>query len=97
MNANSTGSMLQGLVGVYLLYLAYQLLKGLMDGIQTTMPRWLAILAIAAFAGIGIMFLVKAWKTWKKGRSDQDQNPVEPKAEDSEKVPGENGPDEAKH
>ena len=76
MNANSTRSMLQGLVGVYLLYLAYQLLKGLIDGIETTMPLWVAVLAIAAFAGIGITFLVNAWKTWKKGKADQDQNPV---------------------
>ena len=73
MNPNSTRSMLQGLVGVYLLYLAYQLLKGLIDGIETTMPRWVAILAIAAFAGIGITFLIHAWKVWKRENIPKDQ------------------------
>ena len=77
MNPNSTRSMLHGLVGAYLLYLAYRLLKGLTDGIETTMPRWVAILAIAAFAGIGVTFLVHAWKTWKKGKEDSDRNPVD--------------------
>ena len=84
MNPNTTRSMLQGLVGVYLLYLAYQLLKGLIDGIETTMPRWVAVLAIAAFAGIGAAFLVYAWKAWKKGKAEQDQNPVELEGEDRE-------------
>ena len=84
MNPNTTRSMLQGLVGVYLLYLAYQLLKGLIDGIETTMPRWVAVLAIAAFAGIGAAFLVYAWKAWKKGKAEQDQNPVELEEEDRE-------------
>ena len=84
MNPNSTRSMLQGLVGVYLLYLAYQLLKGLIDGIETTMPRWVAILAIAAFAGIGITFLIHAGKVWKRGRTDQDQDPVKLEEENRE-------------
>ena len=84
MNPNSTRSMLQGLVGVYLLYLAYQLLRGLIDGIETTMPRWVAILAIAAFAGIGITFLIHAWKVWKRGRTDQDQDPVKLEEENRE-------------
>ena len=88
MNPNSTRSMLHGLVGAYLLYLAYRLLKGLTDGIETTMPRWVAVLAIAAFAGIGVSFLIHAWKTWKKGRTDQDQNPVELEREDHETDPG---------
>lgn len=88
MNPNSTRSMLQGLVGVYLLYLAYQLLKGRIDGIETTMPQWLAVLAIAAFAGIGIAFLIHAWKSWKKGRTDQDRNPVELEGENGETGPG---------
>ena len=94
MNANSTRSMLQGLVGVYLLYLAYQLLKGLIDNIQTTMPRWVAILAIIAFAGIGVVLLVNAWRTWKRGRNDQDQPPVELETENSETTSGKNGPGE---
>ncbi len=80
--------MLHGLVGAYLLYLAYRLLKGLIDGIETTMPRRVAFLAIAAFAGIGFSFLIHAWKTWKKGRTDQDQHPVVLEGEDRETDPG---------
>ncbi len=90
MNGNTTRSVLQGLVGFYLIYLAYQLLKGLIDGISTTMPRWVAILAILAFTGIGISFLVNAWKSWKKGKEDQDRNPVKLEEENHETRSGQN-------
>ena len=67
MKENAGRSILMGLVGFYLLYLAYSLLKNLVDNAETTMPLWVKIPAIAAFAGIGGAFLVNAWKTWKKG------------------------------
>ena len=76
MNQNSNRSMLFGVVGGYLLYLAYDLLKDLINHTATTMPEWLQILVIVLFAGIGVTLLVFAWKVWKKGREDQDGNPV---------------------
>ena len=65
------------IAGGYVLYLAYELLNSLINNERTTMPRVLQILAIVFFAAAGISLLVFAWKIWKKGREDQDQNPVD--------------------
>ena len=63
-------------VGAYLIYLAYGMLKDMIDQVPTTMPQIVLILFIALFTGVGITLLVFAWKLWKKGREDQDKNPV---------------------
>lgn len=65
------------IAGGYVLYLAYELLKSLIDNAPTTMPRVVQILAIIFFVAAGISLLVFAWKIWKKGREDQDQSPVD--------------------
>ena len=77
MNSSSNRSMLYGIVGGYLIYLAYELGKNMADNVPTTMPRWLNILAVVAFAVIGVVLLVSAWKIWKKSREDKDENPVD--------------------
>ena len=77
MNQNTGRSSLMAIAGGYVLYLAYELLKSLIDNERTTMPRVVQILAIIFFAAAGISLLVFAWKIWKKGREDQDQNPVD--------------------
>ena len=77
MNQNTGRSSLIAIAGGYVLYLAYELLKSLIDNAPTTMPRVVQILAIVFFATAGISLLVFAWKIWKKGREDQDQNPVD--------------------
>lgn len=77
MNQSTGRASLLGIVGGYLIYMAYELLKNLIDNVPTTMPRFVQILFIILFAGIGIALLVYAWKVWKKGREDQDKNPVE--------------------
>ena len=82
MNSSTNRSMLYGIVGGYLLYLAYELGKNMVDNVPTTMPRWVGILAVVAFAGIGVTLLVSAWKMWKKGREDKDQNPVDLETQD---------------
>lgn len=86
MNPSTGRSSILAVVGGYLIYMAYELLKNLIDNVPTTMPRWLQITVIVLFTGIGIALLVFAWIVWKKGRTDQDQNPVEIDAhEDNEK------------
>lgn len=65
------------IAGGYVLYLAYELLRSLIDNERTTMPRVVQILAIIFFAAAGISLFVFAWKIWKKGREDQDQSPVD--------------------
>ena len=77
MNPNTGRSSIFAIVGAYLIYMAYEILKGMIDQVPTTMPRFVQILVIVLFTGIGIMLLVLAWKTWKKGREDQDKNPVD--------------------
>jgi predicted PurR-regulated permease PerM len=77
MNPNNNRSMLFGVVGGYLLYLAYELLKNLIDDVSTTMPRWLHILCVVFFAVMGVLLLVFAWKFWKKGREESAEDRVE--------------------
>ena len=77
MKQSTNRSLLYGLVGGYLLYLAYELLQNRIKNVPSTMAPWLAILFIILFTGIGITLLVYAWKIWKQGREDQDQNPVD--------------------
>ena len=77
MKQSTNRSLLYGLVGGYLLYLAYELLQNRIKDVPTTMAPWLAILFIILFTGIGITLLVYAWKIWKQGREDQDRNPVD--------------------
>ena len=76
-NPNMGRSSIFAVVGGYLIYMAYEMLKNLIDKVPTTMPQFVLILFIALFTGIGIVLLVFAWKLWKQGRVDQDQNPVE--------------------
>ena len=82
-----------GIVGGYLIYMAYELLKNLIDNVPTTMPRFVQILFIVLFTGIGIALLVYAWKVWKKGREDQDQNPVDIEEKEEGVDEGKNDPE----
>ena len=96
MKQSTNRSLLYGLVGGYLLYIAYELLQNRINNVPSTMAPWLAILFIVLFTGIGITLLVYAWKIWKQGREDQDQNPVDlTEAEAEEKGTSEAGADAA--
>ncbi|MBQ6287696.1 MAG: hypothetical protein IJK71_00455 [Clostridia bacterium] len=92
MNNNTGRSSLMAIAGGYIIYLAYELLKNLIDNVPTTMPRVVQILAIVLFAGAGIALLVFAWKIWKKGREDQDENPVDLETQETEAKSEEQGP-----
>lgn len=81
------------IAGGYIIYLAYELLKNLLDNVPTTMPRAVQILAIILFAGAGCALLVFAWKLWKKGREDQDQNLVDLESQEAEAKSEEQGPE----
>ena len=80
------------IAGGYMIYLAYELLKNLLDNVPTTMPRVVQILAVIFFTGAGIALLVFAWRIWKKGREDQDQNPVDLEKQEAEAKSEEQGP-----
>lgn len=82
-NPNTGRFSIFAVVGAYLIYLAYGMLKDKIDQVPTTMPPFLQILFIALFTGVGIALLFFAWKFWKKGREDQDQNPVDIEDQDA--------------
>ncbi len=84
MNPNMGRSSIFAVVGGYLIYMAYEMLRDLINRVPTTMPRFLQILVIVLFTGIGITLLVFAWKAWKQGRMDQDKNPVDLEAQEAE-------------
>ncbi len=77
MNPNTGRSSIFAVVGGYLIYMAYEMLRDLINHVPTTMPQFLQILVIVLFTGIGITLIIFAWKFWKKGREDQDKNPVD--------------------
>ena len=92
MNPNTGRSSLFAVAGGYLIYMAYEILKNMLDNVPTTMPKAVQILVIILFTGAGIALVVFAWKTWKKGREDQDQNPVDLEAQETEAKSEEQGP-----
>ena len=89
-NPNMGRSSIFAIVGAYQIYMAYELLKGLIDKTPTTMPQIVQILFIVLFTGIGIALLVFAWKMWKKGREDQDKNPVDLEGQEESATSDEN-------
>lgn len=90
MNPNTGRSSIFAIVGAYLIYMAYGMLKDLINKVPTTMPLFLLILFIALFTGIGIALLIFAWKVWKKGKEDSDRNPLELEEKDPSESSGEN-------
>lgn len=77
MNPNTGRSSIFAVVGGYLIYMAYEILRDMINDVPTTMSRFLRILVIVLFTGIGITLIIFAWRFWKKGREDQDKNPVD--------------------
>ncbi len=91
MNPSTGRASLFAVAGGYVIYLAYELLKNLIDNVPTTMPQWLQISVIILFAGAGGALLVFAWRIWKKGREDQDENPVDLDTQEDSAKSEENG------
>lgn len=82
-NPNAGRSSIFAVVGGYLLYMAYGILKDMIDQVPTTMPQAVQILVIVLFTAIGIVLLFFAFKLWKQGRADQDKTPVELEGQES--------------
>ena len=62
--------MIQLLAGTYLLYLAYQLMKGIWDGTAETVA--LNAAAGAVFAVAGAMVLWREWKAYQYAKAHKD-------------------------
>ena len=65
-------STLLGVVGAYLIYLAYQLFEKRADA-DASMPPALRIVFIAIFALAGAAVIVYAFLVWKKSRAEDEQ------------------------
>ena len=91
-NPNMGRSSIFAVVGAYLIYMAYGILKDMIDKVPTTMPPAVQILVIVLFTAIGIVLLVFAWKLWKQGKVDQDKNPVELEEQEKTATSEENTP-----
>ena len=65
-------STLLGVVGAYLIYLAYQLFEKRADA-DASMPPALRIVFIAFFSLAGAAVIVYAFLVWKKSRAEDEQ------------------------
>jgi len=72
MNNSNFRSSLMALVGVYVLYTAYQLFDSMQKG-ESEMQPWLTIVFIVFFALAGIAVLVYAYLLWKRGKEGKDE------------------------
>ena len=76
MNSGKTRSTLLGVVGAYLIYLAYQLFEGRAET-DTAMTPAARIAFIVFFAIAGAAVLVYALNVWKKSKDEDEEKPKE--------------------
>ena len=76
-NNRNGRSTVMAIAGVYVLYLAYELLKSLIDGEETTMSPAIHILSIVFLALAGIGVLVYAFILWKNAKKDEEADRME--------------------
>ena len=74
-------SSLLGIVGGYLLYLAWQLFDTLRKG-ESTMAPGLQIAFIVLFVLAGAGILVYAWRDWEKQKKEEANGKTEKKQDD---------------
>jgi len=69
---NRNRAMLLAVVGAYVIYLAYQMMRDQLDG-KSSMAMWLCILAVVFFGIAGITVLILAWKISRKKDEEEEQ------------------------
>ncbi len=67
---------LLALAGVYLIYLAWEMLNTMRKG-ETDMQPWLSVVFIVFFVLTGIGIMIFAWRVWRK---EKEKGPEEEKA-----------------
>lgn len=77
---NRNRALLLGVVGGYIIYLAYEMMRDELAG-NSTMPMWVCILFVILMGGGGIFALFLAWKTYRKKDTEEEEKP----ADDDEK------------
>ena len=76
---NRNRAMLLAVVGVYVIYLAYEIMRDGLAG-KTTMAMWLCVLCTVLLGGAGAGVLILAWKVYKTKDPDEDEKPEDPNA-----------------
>ena len=72
--------MLLAVVGGYVIYLAYEIMRNGLEGTETTMPVWTCILFTVLLGGAGIAVLLLAWKVYKTRDLEEEEKPEDPNA-----------------
>ncbi len=74
---NRNRAMLLAVVGTYVIYLAYQMMRDQLDG-KSSMAMWLCILAVVFFGIAGITVLILAWKISRKKDEEEEEQKETP-------------------
>lgn len=73
---NRNRAMLLGVVGAYIIYLAYEMMKDELAG-KSTMSMAVCILFVILLGGGGIACLILAWKIYRKKGAEEEKKPSE--------------------
>ena len=73
---NRNRAMLLAVVGGYIIYLAYEMMRDELAG-KSTMPMWVCILFVILLGGGGIVSLFLAWKAYRKKDTEEEEKPAD--------------------
>ena len=76
---NRNRAMLLAIVGIYVIYLAYEIMRDGLAG-NTTMAMWLCVLCTVLMGCAGIAVLILAWKVYKTKDQEEEEKPEDPNA-----------------
>ena len=74
---NRNRAMLLAVVGAYVIYLAYEMMRDELAG-KSSMAMWVCILCVVLLGGAGIAVLVLAWKVYRTKDSEDEEKPEDP-------------------
>ena len=69
---------LLAIVGAYLIYLAYEMMRDELAG-KSTMQMWVCVLFTVLLGAAGIAVLVLAWRVYRAKEPEETEGPEEPK------------------
>lgn len=73
---NRNRAMLMALVGGYVIYLAYEIMRDGLAG-NTSMAMWLCVLFTILLGGAGIAVLALAWKIYRTKDTEEGEKKTE--------------------
>ena len=76
---NRNRAMLLALVGGYVIYLAYEMMRDELAG-KSSMAMWLCILLVILMGAAGIAVLILAWKVYRTKEPEEDEKAEDPNA-----------------